>query len=1486
MYRRLIFTIIILLICISSSWGQIDNSQWARNFGPAGVSGTVKALKRWGDTLVVAGDSYGLRATVAYSPGFLMFDLIERSWKLQSGDQMDLGDEVRALEVMPNGDLVVGGDFSFTSDGYTLENIAVYRKDGTWSTLSGDTSDFCQGPVNALLEYGDRLYIGGEFYQIGNVDTIFTGFFARWTENSGFLGTEDLIGAPGPGANPAVYALAHGPGPSGIEIDQRIYIGGSFYRFPDDTLGNIAYLETFSGYVYPLGGGTNGPVYALDRPLNSGSGSQLYIGGEFTVAGNSAVQNCATFNTNSNIWNPLGDGLNGPVYSIKQYPGSGSPIRFAGDFDSSSTMAVGAIPGWNYTTGSWETTALTTDAPVYAMEGIGGDFLAVGGEFEFAGDSSLFYGVFMARDPLLSDPDQLWSLGDGLEIYDSPDEGANDVAVDDEGNFYIVGAFDYAGGRLVNNVAKWDGRKWRALGEGIDGHAVKIAVNGDTVYAAHRFRVGNVITYDIKMWDGMQWSTLPGEMPNGTINKMVVDTAGDLYIGGANLDGIGVPDANALVRWDGSQWSALGGPMSDPDTGPQVYDILVASFTNDIYVCGTFAFVDGVVARNVAKWDGSTWTGLGNPKTGNGRPYVIERSPEQSLIISGFLDPPTFVTQYGDSAWIQYAGGVSVPDVSDLLTIGCHVYITGDPLLYVGTEADPFPVRNVGRWDGLQWDSLGSGTNGGIFAMAAHGEQLAVAGDFDIAGGQYTRGFSTWNGVTRGDAATDLVLLTPTANDTLEFGTCFEFTWDTTTSAEEVSVEISLDSGATWNIIHNKANAKRGRLPWVVPDTNASFCKVRIANGDSPCASVEPMFTFSIISDPTIESWWLTHAGGTYYDEPFLPGYTGFNFSNAEANQWPDSVWKNIDYSGFENPPDTIKNFPDWFLYAEAFGDDWSFRNGNPDRPRSKAVKHWQSILMDWGGSCLGFSTASLLWLLGNEFNTDLIVPYEPLYYLEYNAFTRNAANKLWIYQKGEKHQEQDIEASNTLTPIQTLELIKEKFTADYPRTLSFSWRDWKNKLDDDSIVVDSVWKTNGHNVVPYHIINVPDSLGIYYMYYYDPNSPVDLNRWARIDSINGLWRMSNYRTNDTNSRIIPRLPINEYYGYANDDRVTTGLKNYLTSHLIQVYTSASEEILMIDSLGNQIGWMNNEAIVNGLEGGPIFPDDPDYPYDYPSGYLIPYGSYRIELSSFESDETRFSWFGDTTTYFYHRDSTLNDQNDILVIGDNAISVVNNSDLKEKVSFGMIKTTDSTERFVQLSEMTFSPIDSMEMKLDSTGAILLSNTGISRSFSLLLWNSEASMGEDEIKQSLYNILINGNTNQKIVPPWGDLESQPVLLLLDSDQNGVYEDTSVVDVSTDINDEESVILPNTYHLAQNYPNPFNPSTTIEYSLPRKGTVVIEVFNIRGQTVRTLVDRDMPAGSHTVVWDGKNQAKQSVATGVYFYRMRIGERVLTKKMLLLK
>jgi len=99
--------------------------------------------------------------------------------------------------------------------------------------------------------------------------------------------------------------------------------------------------------------------------------------------------------------------------------------------------------------------------------------------------------------------------------------------------------------------------------------------------------------------------------------------------------------------------------------------------------------------------------------------------------------------------------------------------------------------------------------------------------------------------------------------------------------------------------------------------------------------------------------------------------------------------------------------------------------------------------------------------------------------------------------------------------------------------------------------------------------------------------------------------------------------------------------------------------------------------------------------------------------------------------------------------------------------------------------------------------------------------------------------------------------------------------------TDVNDNGNQGQPLAYKLSQNYPNPFNPATRITYSIPEAGVVTLKVFNLLGQEVASLVNQNMPAGDHVVLFEANK-----LSTGVYFYRLEAGKFTETKKMLLLK
>jgi flagellar hook assembly protein FlgD len=109
---------------------------------------------------------------------------------------------------------------------------------------------------------------------------------------------------------------------------------------------------------------------------------------------------------------------------------------------------------------------------------------------------------------------------------------------------------------------------------------------------------------------------------------------------------------------------------------------------------------------------------------------------------------------------------------------------------------------------------------------------------------------------------------------------------------------------------------------------------------------------------------------------------------------------------------------------------------------------------------------------------------------------------------------------------------------------------------------------------------------------------------------------------------------------------------------------------------------------------------------------------------------------------------------------------------------------------------------------------------------------------------------------------------------------------------DLKIDARALVPDVFDLRQNYPNPFTSSTTIEYDVPETQQIVLRIFNIRGQLVKTLVEEEQSAGYKSVTWDGTNNNGDSVSAGIYFCQMYTpanpygGQFIRTKKMLRLR
>ncbi len=136
----------------------------------------------------------------------------------------------------------------------------------------------------------------------------------------------------------------------------------------------------------------------------------------------------------------------------------------------------------------------------------------------------------------------------------------------------------------------------------------------------------------------------------------------------------------------------------------------------------------------------------------------------------------------------------------------------------------------------------------------------------------------------------------------------------------------------------------------------------------------------------------------------------------------------------------------------------------------------------------------------------------------------------------------------------------------------------------------------------------------------------------------------------------------------------------------------------------------------------------------------------------------------------------------------------------------------------------------------------------------------------------------------------DLKNDPQpISISDYDENVPYRlkvlagEQGFVEEATD---EILAQLPEQLALAQNYPNPFNPATTIGYALPRPAKVSLKIYNLLGQEIATLVNDWRELGYYSIAWQGRDQAGQSVASGMYFVVLRVDERTLTRKMVLLR
>jgi hypothetical protein len=319
--------------------------------------------------------------------------------------------------------------------------------------------------------------------------------------------------------------------------------------------------------------------------------------------------------------------------------------------------------------------------------------------------------------------DEFWDQQFGLVGVEGEIEALAQTA---NGDLYVGGDFQKAGGLPIKFIARWDGITWHPLGNGVDGEVTALAADGNKLYVAGEFAIaGEVVTNRIAVWDGTEWSVLGngdgpvddyfGTSQPGQIYALTV-VDGLLYAGGdfVSIDGV---DAYNIAVWNGTNWSALGEGLGKQDWEDKFVGegkvLSILAHGDTLFVGGDFTHSGNLMVNSIAAWDGQQWLALAGGMTLDSNGSNLSFATVEALAI--------FQNEL-------YAGG-------------------GFDL------ADGKAISHFARWDGTTWHKVGSGirtemydSDPGVTSLAINAGRLYLGGHFATAGGKTIDLIAHWDG--------------------------------------------------------------------------------------------------------------------------------------------------------------------------------------------------------------------------------------------------------------------------------------------------------------------------------------------------------------------------------------------------------------------------------------------------------------------------------------------------------------------------------------------------------------------------------------------------------------------------------------------------------------------------------------------------------------------------------------------------------------------
>jgi hypothetical protein len=296
----------------------------------------------------------------------------------------------------------------------------------------------------------------------------------------------------------------------------------------------------------------------------------------------------------------------------------------------------------------------------------------------------------------------------------------------------------YVGGQFADHILRWNGSFWRPLGSGVSDVVETMIVHDDgsgpALFVGGSFQVaGGLVVHRVAKWNGTSWSSLDQGM-NQTVRAFAIHDDGSgpaLYAGGVFTRANDLYVANHVARWNGVNWTQVGGGTNDAVHALTVFD---DGGGPKLIAGGIFTTAGGSPAARVAAWNGSSWTALGGGLASDVDALVVHAG---SLFAGGAFGTSSHsgVARWNGSSW-NLLGGSGLNNVSTMLSHddgkGARLFVGGDFSGYVDGK---LVLNSLARRDGSAWTPVGTGFNNSVSALVLHDDGGGTA---LYAGGSFT----------------------------------------------------------------------------------------------------------------------------------------------------------------------------------------------------------------------------------------------------------------------------------------------------------------------------------------------------------------------------------------------------------------------------------------------------------------------------------------------------------------------------------------------------------------------------------------------------------------------------------------------------------------------------------------------------------------------------------------------------------------------------